>query len=130
VEKRDTEGSLVVTGSVKTDANTFIQLSQGFNPVTSVYPAGTTLQNSGLQDVLASAGNEAGSDVVYMPDGTGGYVRYFYQQPFIGDARWFNATTNAVAGDDIELSSGFFIEKKGEGQEFVQLAAPDFYSTL
>lgn len=135
VEKRSEAGEVVVTGAVKTDPSVFL-LTKGdaFTPVTSTFPVGATLQNSGLASVLTTSGGDADSDVVWIPQGTG-YVRYFWQTPFFGDPRWYNVTADEAVGtepgDAVPLTSGFFIERQPGGDEFFQFNSdPDIYGPL
>lgn len=61
----------------------------------------TTLQHIfGEPAVIKGSGAVGSADVVWVPDGNGGFTRYFYKIPLGGgEGSWHNANTNtAVAG--------------------------------
>ena len=119
---------LVVTGSVKTDGVS-IAVFNGFNPVSNVYPVGSTLQNSNLESTLTSSAAVTSSDSVWLPDGNGGYTRYFYRTPLFGDSSWVNATTGTEVTEDVPLTSAFFIQRIGDSIN-VDITPPSSYEGL
>ncbi|RUA07720.1 MAG: hypothetical protein DSY82_07765, partial [Flavobacteriia bacterium] len=93
---------LVLTGSVKTD-DISIAVINGFNLVSSIYPVGATLQNSGIAADLKSTASPTSSDMVWLPDNSGGFVQYYYKTPLIGSPGWYNQTVGAPVSDDVVL---------------------------
>ena len=121
---------LIVTGAVRTESIT-IPAFTGFNLISNVFPVGSTIQNSGLQDVLTSAAVAASSDIVWILDTvTGQYDRYYYRTPLFGGApAWVDAADDSVLPDNFELPSGFFIQRIG-GDTNIDIVAPPEYSNL
>jgi len=104
---------IVIEGNVKQSATLFTY-EEAYNYVSAVYPAGTTLANSGLSSGFVTSDNFAfsESDQVLMPNGTGGYNRYAYadNSTFTG---WYDESFNDVS--DTELTSGIIIFKVNGG---------------
>ena len=130
VQMRDAspDVSLVVTGTVKT-GGVSIAVYNGFNLVSNVYPVGSTLQNSGLAADLESQGSEAASDIVWLPDGNGDFVRYYYKTALGGAQSWHNASTDSTVSADVPLTSAFFIQRGGTAKN-MDLSPPSGYSGL
>lgn len=124
VEKKATASSLVVSGEVKV-GNSMAGVLTGFNALGTVYPAGSTLQNSGLADDITPGFTAATADVVWVPDGAAGYTRYFYNT--LG--QWKNAGDNSIVTEDVDMTSAVWIERKGADTN-VTLNPPTSYSTL
>lgn len=124
VERKGADVDLVFTGSVKT-TGTSIALVQGFNPIGATFPAGSTLQNSGLSASLKPGVVSTIGDIVWIPDGLGGYTRYFYHTT----NQWRNAATNVAAPADVPMTSGVFIQRKDAAVN-VKLTPPSTYSNL
>jgi hypothetical protein len=124
IEKRGSSASLVASGEVKTRSST-APVINGFNPVSTIYPAGVTLQNLGLEDDVQAGFNSAGADVIWVPNGTGGYDRYFWHN----SGAWRNAATNTTVPGTIGLGSAILIERKGAAAVF-DLTPPAGYETL
>jgi hypothetical protein len=123
VERKDPAVSFVHSGEVKTGP-TVSAVSTGFNLLSTVYPAGVTLQNLGLDDDLKRGATAAAADLVWVPNGTGGYNRYFLNT--------LNAWRNAAGGEapaNLALTSAVFIERKDPAANF-GLTPPQSYSTL
>jgi len=123
--------SLVVTGMVKTSP-TILPVDQLFTYVGTVYPAGSTLGNSGLSASLtADTTGAGGGDSVYVPkDDASGYDRYQYIDLGAGVFQgWADNLLNPA--DDIELTSGVVIDQNGTGAAYnAKAVAPDFYENL
>lgn len=111
--KASTELNLTISGEVKlTKFVTSINGGQ-FNPISAVFPAGTTLTNSGLASFVVP-GTSATADIIWVPNGSG-YSRYYYaaaSPPFV-TAGW-----KLVGGGDTNrggdsLKSGILLERKG-----------------
>lgn len=128
VEKRNGSAALLVSGEVKT-TSTVAVVSKGFNLLSVVYPAGTTLQNSGIAATIGKGPNAAStlSDVVWISTGLGSFDRYYMRS---SDSTWRNAQTNAAAPADLPLSSSIYIEKKSEGSSNLKMTPPAYYSDL
>jgi hypothetical protein len=131
VTNRGANNSLVVTGSVKTSPTT-LGLTTQFNYVSSVYPAGATLDNSGLEASLTGAGNDGSADLVSLPDGAGGFNTYWSFTGGFGGAGagWRQVgSPDAVDPTTIELTSGMIITNRG-GDQNAAITAPSFYADL
>ncbi|MCP5538108.1 MAG: hypothetical protein H7A51_17990 [Akkermansiaceae bacterium] len=124
IQRKGAEVNLVLTGSVKAN-NTVVALSTGFNPVSIVAPVGATLQNSGLNASLQAGVISTLADIVWVPNGSGEYDRYFYHTSNV----WRNATTNADVVGDVVLPHGIFIQRKGASKN-ATLTTPSGYSNL
>lgn len=110
---------LIVSGVVKTKAVTLALLEGNFNFVSSTFPVGSTLANSGLE---AHLGNGADSDIVWMPNGEGGFDKYSYN-----GATWLDEA--GVDASDTPLSSGIIIERSGSDTN-AKLTPPATYDNL
>jgi hypothetical protein len=131
VTNRGANNSLVVTGSVKTSPTT-LGLTTQFNYVSSVYPAGATLDNSGLEADLTAAGNDGSADLVSLPDGAGGFNTYWNFSGGFGGAGagWRQiGSADAVDPATVELTSGMIITNR-DGDQNASLSAPSFYADL
>jgi hypothetical protein len=122
--KSSTSVDLTLTGQVKTTASK-TAIVQGFNFVSTIYPSGATLQNSGLSDTLARNNSVNSADVVWVPNGSGGYTRYFVNAA----GAWRNATTPGLAADPTPITSAIFIQRK-VGSSSINLTPPPSYSNL
>ncbi len=115
---------LVVSGEVKLTPTAYVA-ENDYTLLSSVYPAGATLETSGLSDYVQSSANAdpTEADVVFLPKSTGGFTRAFYST-FASDplyAGWLNADTFGQIPDEA-MTSGFLIEKKGP--DFTGLNSP------
>lgn len=115
---------LVLTGTVKTTP-TISSLTSGFNFYATVYPVGSTLQNLGVDDNLTKNNAVGNADVVWIPNGLGGYERYHMRS----DGSWRNAGTGAVNLPPISLTSAIFIQRRA-GATPLTLTPPASYSNL
>ena len=109
---KDTAKEIPVFGTIKKEPTVFAALN-GFSVVTVPSPTGQTLAESGLSSVLASGSNAANADVVWMPDGSGDYTKYFYRNAF-GSTAW--RLVDDPLGADQEsatISGAILIERKG-----------------
>jgi hypothetical protein len=107
-----TDLPIVFTGHVQTTA-TKAAVITGFNPVSRVIPVGLTLTDSQLNTELA-AGSATTGDVLWNPDGNGGYAQYYYAQslPIIGTG-WRQVAGGATDRGSVQLASGFLVERRG-----------------
>lgn len=124
-----TTKDIVIAGSVQLE-NTQMILEPGFNFISRVFPGDITLGESDLEfDIAqAAAGDLSNADIIWVPDGAGGYSRYYYN----GTARIFPPLSigwkRTSAGDsDVSgatISSGFIIERKGVAK-MITMKIPD-----
>jgi|TARA_B110000305_G_scaffold123213_1_gene138087 hypothetical protein len=132
VTNRGADNSLVITGSVKT-APTTLGLTTQFNYVSSVYPAGSTLDNSGLESQLTAAASEGAADLVSLPDGAGGFSTYWHFSGGFGGAGAGWRESGQVAGTIdaalVDLTSGMIVTNRGDAQN-ADIVAPSFYADL
>lgn len=120
--------SLVVTGEVKTEP-TAAATSGGFNYIGSVYPAGATLSStfdSAVPTLDRGFGGIGGADVFFIPNGSGGFNQYYYDDL---EASWADVNGAPVNGALINLSSGVIFSNEG-GPLSLKLTPPAFYSGL
>lgn len=113
-----TSKGIVFAGSVVTQS-TEVVAENGFNAINRIFPGDLTLGDSMLETNLtqAVAGVTTDADIVWVPDGSGGYNQYYYN----GTARVFpplsvgwkgTLTADADASAEV-LTSSFFIQRKG-----------------
>lgn len=128
--RASTDLNVVLSGEIKKVSTSLLLLGGGqFNYVGGVYPVGSTLGNSGLSTALMGNNqfDPEQADIVYVPNGLGGYDRYFYSTA-AGSVGWFNAS-NYSAGDSVSLKSGLIILRRGATVS-VTIAPPSTYSSL
>jgi hypothetical protein len=120
--------SLVLSGTVKTTTTTLALGAGQFNYISSVFPVGSTLSNSGIASSITPTNqfNPAVADLVYIPDGAGGYTRHFYSNA-VGGAGWFNAATFGDS-NGVSLTSGIIILRRGAAVN-VAITPPSSYSS-
>ena len=111
-----TSKDITLTGSVITEDTQAI-VETGFNFVSRVLPADVTLVDSQLElDIVGGlAGNTSSADIIWLPDGLGGYTRVYYNstaRPFPSLTVGWKTTDNADASAEV-LTSGFIVERKG-----------------
>ncbi len=116
------EKKLVIAGVIKTKSITLALLEGKFNFISTTYPVGATLGNSGLEDDLVSNVDIEASDVIWMPDGDGGYNKYFFSPD-----GWKNSEGDPAS--DTKLSSGIVIERVGVAAN-AKLTPPLIYKNL
>lgn len=63
------------------------------------------------QSVLKKSNNSSLADVVWVPDGTGGYIRYFQNN----SSAWRNAAGGAAPNTPIVFLDGLFVQRKDPG---------------
>ena len=117
--QRRAEGdlNLVVSGEVIVSATQlFVEggvSGNVFNYVGSVYPVGTKLGDSGLEASLKS-GNLSTADIVWMPNGAGGYDKFYYSPgasfPVPIAAGWKDAA--GLDASQKELTSGIIVQRR------------------
>jgi len=102
--------NLVLTGEVKS-ARTSFAVSGSFEYVSSVYPAGVTLGNSGLEDSLLK-GTANTADLILMPKPDGSYDRYFYSNGGFTGTGWRLVGGGGVSQSAVALKSGLIINRR------------------
>ena len=119
--------SITVSGELKKGA-TSVPLLVGFNYLSSVAPAGSTLSTLFDSSQLEPGFfGPTGADVVYIPDGSGNFNKYYYDS---GAGSWANADTAAsVDGTSIAIdSSGVLVS--AVNSKNITLGVPSTYSGL
>jgi hypothetical protein len=116
---------IVFVGHVRTEATSF-GVGTGFNFLNRVLPVGVALDDTGLEAFLAK-GNSGSGDLVWSPDGNGGYAQYYYTDG--GGFPPQSAGWKAVGAGDADkgaetLGSGYAIQRKGEAGS-VSVAIPN-----
>jgi len=111
--------NIVITGSVQAEKSQ-VALRTGFNYINRVFPGGVTLADSDLETMIevAVAGNRTNADILWIPDGLGGYDQYFYNStPSSGfgalSVGWKSTTGGDADASSAVLKSGIIIQRKG-----------------
>ncbi|MGJ8695507.1 MAG: hypothetical protein ACSHYF_04265 [Verrucomicrobiaceae bacterium] len=129
-------GSHVVTGSVKLGA-TELELQSGFTFVSSVAPAGATLQTAFPDGgtLVQGGGNPGTSDQIWVQNAAGGYDKYYFDAfapPTFSAPSWAQIDaaggSAAVDGATVSLPAGYVINSQGGGN--VTQGVPSYYSSL
>lgn len=129
IHRRGTDDlDLVMHGCVKSTVSSFVLKGGSFNYVSTVFPAGATLGNSGLAASVAASGDYSigQADVVYMQNGAGGYDRYFYSNA-PGDAKWCSDGFDDAS--NVPMRSGIIIQRRG-GDTHATITPPPSYSNF
>lgn len=121
VERKDVAVDFVFSGEVKTTPTVTV-IATGFNLVGTIFPAGTTLQNLGLENNLKKGATAIAADLVWVPNGLGEYTRYFLNNLNV----WRNAAGGAASAD-VPITSAVFIERKGGAANF-DFIPPAYYA--
>jgi hypothetical protein len=127
VEKKNTgDSDLILSGNVKPTV-TRMALETGYNLIGTSFPVGSTLQNCGLASAISAGPNSASplSDVVWIPDGSGGYNTYYLRS---SDTTWRNTLTNVLAPADLSLTSAVLVQRKSATAFNATLTAPSAYA--
>jgi hypothetical protein len=119
--------SLVVSGEVLRQS--VIQtVSTGFNYIGGVHPAGATLDSSfstNIPTMSKGYGSSAGADVVYIPNGLGGFGSYYYD----GDESVWKTTAGAsVDPTTVNITPGL-VYFSNAAYDLVN-KMPTYYSSL
>jgi len=124
-----TSKDIVVAGSVVIE-DSQVALLTGFNAVSRVFPGQLTLADTAFDTELVSAvsGNTADADIIWIPNGSGGYNKFYHNsvaRPFPPlSVGWKGTTTGNADASTSPLTSGFFIQKKaGAGMATLPLPA-------
>ena len=126
VQKKAAVGSLVLSGEVKkTNSRNLIV---GLYPVSVTPSAGLTLFTAGLN--IASAIGATGADIVWVPNGTGAFTKYWLKNG--APAVWHttvNGTTDSGLAVDTNLPACIYVQRK-TGSLLLNLAVPSSYSSF
>jgi hypothetical protein len=124
IERRGaTNLDVVFVGHVRTQAVKTVVESGIFTPVSRLLPVGVSLADSQLQNDIAQ-GTAVNADLVWNPNGTGGYDIYYYSTgglPGIGWRRVGGGNTDQSA---VLLESGYLVQRKAAGAATVTLRVP------
>jgi len=131
VQRRGTTDlALVVSGEVETTSVSLVLEGGVFNYIGGIFPAGSTFGTSNLATQVQS-GNINTADVVWVPDGVGGYAKYYYSPavsfPVPAAAGWKNASGGDAT--NVEIKSGVIVQRRGATKS-VLLSPPAAYSNL
>jgi hypothetical protein len=111
VQRRGADGDVVFVGHVETVKTNFA-VETGFNFVSRVLPVDVKLADTLADDVLR--GNATAADIVWLPNGGGGYNRFYVDGTGaikqVGNA--FGTFPNQV------ISSGVIIQRRGPAANF------------
>lgn len=131
IEKKGVAKDFVLTGEVKTNPSNNLVVT-GLNPISIVSPVGLTLQTAGLQGDIASATGAANADKVWVPNGSGGYTKY-YHRITVPPTGWRTTTTGSndtgAAPASVTLPGGVLIERKAAAK-VISLDVPTSYTGL
>lgn len=131
IERRGTTDlEVTFTGTIR-KTPTFYGAVTGFNYFDSVYPTGATLANSGLSATVKH-GNATTADVVWMPNGTGGWNRYYYatSAPPFTTAGWKSVGGGNTDRSTTPITSGFILERRGVAATVTTIPDPAIYGGL
>ncbi len=132
IEKKGTAKSLVLSGEVKKTGSNALAVITGLNPISIVAPVGLTLQSSGLQGDIASSTGALNADKVWVPNGSGGYTKY-YHRITVSPTGWRKTTTGSndtgAAPVSVPLEGAVLIERKGTAK-VISFDVPSDYSNL
>lgn len=106
---------VIVEGWVRT-TSAKVGILTGFNFLDSLFPVGATLGNSGLDALTHGFATPPTADLVWLPDGVGGWTKYYYT-----DGGGFPVLTpgwKKVGGANVDesgkaLTTGIVIERLG-----------------
>jgi len=129
LRRGNTDLNVVFTGTVKTITSSISLEGASYNYVSTVFPVGSTLGNSGLENGLTATPNfvPTEADWVYIPDGAGGYDIYFYST-LPGATGWFKKA-GATDATNVALTSGVIIYRRGDATG-IKIDPPSGYSGL
>jgi hypothetical protein len=134
--KSGSDKNLVLTGEVKTTPSIPYVLT-GFNPVSINPPAGLTLFTAGFAPGTNFAGaalTPGNADILWVPNGLGGFTRYWYKSNAnSGAVGWWTTADGTTRGSqvttDVVLPPNCKIQRKGSAK-FMSIAVPSSYSSL
>jgi hypothetical protein len=126
---------LVVAGEVKTTGSTPYILN-GFNTISINPPVGLTLFTAGFypNNFTGAALTPPNADILWVPDGLGGFTKYWYKTSATqGAIGWWTTVDGSTRGvqvlADVTLPPNCYIQRKTT-PKFMPLAVPANYSNL
>lgn len=125
------DSDLVISGELKTTGTKALVVSGVFNLVGITPPVGLTLFTSGFDTSLTGSPFPANADILWVPDGAGGYTRYF-NKTLLAPTGWYTTPDGTTVGSqvtvDIDLPAGVLIQRPGGvGSGQVQINVPSGY---
>ncbi len=108
---------VVFVGHVETAASSF-DVGAGFNFLSRVLPVGVQLGESMLAATLTT-GPQATADIVWNPDGAGGYTRYYHN-----GTDWKEVNVFLGTRDTVELESGYILQRQTGGDGVITAEIP------
>lgn len=118
---------LVIVGHVQTRGAT-VPLIKGFNFISRIAPVGQTLATSALIDSV-QGGTADTADLVWIPDGNGGYTRYYSKVGGLGGNGWRSLASPVTDQGGAALASGVIVERRGD-PTMAKVGVPAFYGNL
>ena len=137
VEKRGAGVSTLSVSGIVNSTKAGATISEGFSAVTQPFAEETTLDGSGLADLLNIANSSGSSDLVYLMDGTGNFIPYFFREKLVfepASAEGWRLATAGGAGDPdeggtvIPKGAGILIQRLGGTGSVEWLVSEDFGS--
>jgi hypothetical protein len=105
-----TDLELVLQGEVKID-KTILGISQNYQYVSTVFGSAPTLGASGLSASLLH-GNANTADLVLMPNGSGGYLTYYYSNGGFTGIGWRLIGGGATDQAGVAMTPGIIINRR------------------
>ncbi len=127
VEVKSSPKTITLFGEVK-KTGTIIAATAGFSIFTVPSPAGQTLDELGLKDDLTQSFSSAAADVFWVPDGAGGYVRYFVH--IAGGGTWRSTTSQFFGNEGATVVTGAISIERKSASTSALAELPAFFSTL
>ncbi len=124
--RRGAEMDLVVSGAVKT-SSTNVALANEFTYLSGVYPVGSTLGSSGLENSLEQGSSETVADTIYIPNGNS-FDIYFYSDGGFFGIGWRLAGGGSVDQSDVEIPSGIVIRRVSDVPSSANINVPAGWS--
>jgi hypothetical protein len=128
--------NLILVGEVKTTGSNPYILN-GFNAISINPPVGLTLFTAGFapgSNFSGAALTPSTADILWVADGNGGYVQYWYKiNATQGAIGWWTTVDGVTRGTrvltDVDLPANCYIQRKGAAK-FMPIAVPSGYSGL
>jgi uncharacterized protein (TIGR02597 family) len=122
-----TDLTLTISGSVK-NSSALVGVANQYEYLGGVYPVGSTLASSGLSSKVL-AGNANTADLIMMPNGSGGYLSYYYSSGGFTGVGWRQVGGGATDKAATELPSGFILCRR-QGAFNLNLTPPASYANF
>lgn len=124
IERRgSTDLNLTFVGHVRTQPAKTVAEAGIFNLMSRLIPVGVTLGQTNLSNEL-NQGNASTADIVWNPDGNGGYTRYYFSNGGLFGTGWRRVGGGGTDAANEVLMSGYLIERRGTAPATVTLAIP------